>query len=91
MNCYYIKRGNFANQYGLCYTPAGQKLPEGWERITRKEASYYASQEAGRRKYNRSMSGYAPQYVLPYGMEESDMRELYTPEQYTVRDRIVTF
>lgn len=91
MNRYYINRGPFANQYKLCYAPADQKLPHCWERITRKEATYYASQEADRRKYDQAMSGYASQYVLPYDMDEMDLREFYTPEQYTIRDRIVTF
>ena len=91
MNRYYINRGPFANQYNLCYAPADQKLPYPWERITRKEATRYAAEEADRRKYNQAMSGYAPQYVLPYDMDEIDLRERFFPEDYTIRDRIVTF
>ena len=89
-NYYYINRGDFANAYQLCYAPSSQKLPEEWERIPRRMATYYASLEADRRKYDKSVSGYAPALVLPYGMEECDLDMYYENEKFTIKGRIVT-
>ena len=88
-NFYYIKRGDFANQYDLCYAPHDFKMDDGWERITRQDATDYARMEADRRKHDRDMSGYAPQYVLPYGKCEYDLDPYYEGVDYIIRDRIV--
>jgi len=90
-NYYYINRGEFANTYKLCYAPSSQKLPEEWERIPRRMATYYASQEADRREFDKAMSGYASALILPYGMDEFDVDMYYEGEKFTIKDRIVTF
>lgn len=86
---YYIKRGEFANQYDLCHAPSAEKLPEEWERIPRRDAIRYAAQEADRREYNNAMSGYAPALVMPYGMSEMDIDPYDRDVTYTIEDRIV--
>ena len=88
---YYIRRGNFANQYDLCWTYNSGILPDYWERISRKDAIYYASAEADRRKWNPSMSGYAPQYILPCGYDECDLNPYDNGIRYTIKNRIVEF
>lgn len=90
-NFYYIKRGDFANQYDLCYAPAGQKMDDSWERIPRRVAIQYASMEASRREYDKPMSGYAPALILPFGMNEMDIDPYDNGVKYTIRDRIVRF
>lgn len=89
-NYYYISRGEFANVYQLCYAPSDQKLPEEWERIPRRVAINYASQEADRREYDKAFSGYASALILPYGMDEFDIDMYYKDVKFTVKDRIVT-
>lgn len=88
-NIYYIKRGEFANTYDLCYAPSNVKLSEEWERIPRRVAIDYARREADRREYDREMSGYAPQYILPHGKSEYDLDPYDEGVDYIIRDRIV--
>ena len=89
-NYYYIERLGFANAYRLCYAPSDQKLPEWWERIPRRMAIYYANQEADRRKFDKAFSGYAPELILPYGMDEYDIDMYDENVKFTIKDRIVT-
>ena len=69
MKHYYVKHGNFANVYSLCYTdsPAGDAaaLEQGYERITRQEAFHLCAVENQRRKWERSSSGYADNVIYP--------------------------
>lgn len=45
-NYYYVNYyRDFANTYTLAKAPANVTLPEGWERITRKEAERLARRE----------------------------------------------
>lgn len=73
---YFIDRGDFRNQYGLCYTTDGFE-PKGMERITRKEAETYAREEARRRVNDPSSSGYADQYIYPYSNDGTPMLSAY--------------
>lgn len=67
MTKYFIFKGDFGNQYSLCYTKDGSE-PTGAERITRKEAERYALDEVRRQKEEPMSSGYADDYVWPYNM-----------------------
>ena len=63
---YFVKYDNgFSNAYGLCYAPAGTSTPEGWERITRKEAIKLCTEERERRRDNASFGRYASDQILP--------------------------
>lgn len=68
MTKYFIKRGDFSNQYSLAYTTDGTE-PKGWERITREQAETMARDEDRRRREEPSFSGYADSYVWPYNMD----------------------
>lgn len=70
MKKYYIVRGNFANVYTLFWAdgPEMEKLlPEGAERISRKEAERLAAAENYRRKHTPSSSGCADCAIYPAG------------------------
>lgn len=73
MKSYWIRHGRFANEYSLVYCDSSileeQAAADGYERITRREAEQYASSERRRRKENPSFSGYATQYIYPYGVD----------------------
>lgn len=59
-NYYYVNYyRDFANTYTLAKAPANVALPEGWERITRKEAERLARRERERARYDAAFSGYA--------------------------------
>ena len=82
MKKYFIVRGDFGNVYALFWAdgPEMEKLlPEGAERITRKEAERLAAAENYRKKYEKSASGYADNAIFPAGTRwdfcpESDPR-----------------
>ena len=74
---YYL---DFANTYSLGYTD--EELPEGWERITRKEAECMARAESKRAKEDPYFSGYADTYVYPIGLTEEQALDAYEAAQY---------
>ena len=80
---YYVKRGQFANQYWLNYTSnavqdrAAEK--EGCDRITYKEARRLCKLERDRQKYEPSSAGYADDRILPYGV---DLDSVYDSKAY---------
>lgn len=70
MKKYFIVRGNFGNVYALYWadSPEMEKLlPEGAERISRKEAERLAAAENYRKKHDKSFSGYADSAIYPAG------------------------
>lgn len=69
MKNFFVKSGDFANCYSLCYTTDGS-TPEGYERITRREAERLAAAEARRRKEDPSFAYFADQYIFPYSAPE---------------------
>ena len=77
-NKYWVKRGEFANQYSLCYTISqeqeAQAEDEGWERITWKEAKLLCRQERERRRNDYAFSGYADTHVFPFGIPDDQLR-----------------
>ena len=60
---YFIQRGQFHNDYALGWGYDDQA--DGWERITRAEAIKLAREEVWRRKYDKSFSGLATEYIWP--------------------------
>ena len=73
MRKYFVKYGNFANTYSVCYTENEseemQAIERGMERISRKEAIELCSRESARRKEDPSFSGYAPIVITPFGYD----------------------
>lgn len=83
---HYYKR--FGNTYNLLYADTQEELkmiPEDAERITRKEAEALCAQENYRRKYDRSMSGYADSMIYPVSMTE--MEQMYLHEDGSGRSK----
>lgn len=67
---------DFRNTYNLYYCETAEDyaaLPEGAERITRKEALRLASAEAGRRKFDQSCCGNATSVIFPAAASDSDI------------------
>lgn len=59
---------DFGNTYNLYYAECPEDfaaLPEGAERITRREAEQLCREENDRRKYEKSFSGYADSRIYP--------------------------
>jgi len=87
---------DFGNTYDLCYTEDGS-TPEGYERITRKEAEKNARAEARRRKDNPNFAYYAPEYITPYfpGDDDGEKAEdakndaLTSRWKWTINGRII--
>ena len=76
MKRYYVKHPrNFGNEYSLCWIDAAdkkgcQQLEErGYERITRKAAYAYVSQEKWARQHDQAFSGYGDIRILPHWVE----------------------
>ena len=73
MRKYFVKYGEFANTYSVCYTEneseETQAIERGMERITRKEAERLCARESERRKENPAFSGYASDVILPFGYD----------------------
>lgn len=71
MRKYFVKYGEFANTYSVCYTEneseEAQAIEQGMERISRKEAIELCTRESERRKENPAFSGYASDVILPFG------------------------
>ena len=67
MKRYFVKYGDFRNQYALRYIEGDTAAPDGWERITRKEAKALAKAERDRRKENPAFSGYADAEITEMG------------------------
>ena len=71
MKKYFVAYGRFANEYALYWADSSdmEKLPEGAERISRKEAERLAAAENYRRKYTPSSAGYADNAIYPAGTQ----------------------
>lgn len=73
MRKYFVKYGEFANTYSVCYTAneseEAQAIEQGMERISRKEAIELCVRENERRKENPAFSGYAPTAITPFGYD----------------------
>lgn len=71
MRKYFVKYGDFANTYSICYTDneseETQAIERGMERITRKDAERLCMRESARRKEDPAFSGYASDVILPFG------------------------
>ena len=82
-NEYFIKRGNFRNEYLLLFTEnADQSLDlrnQGCERITRKEAVQFCIDERKRQRSNPDFSGYASASVYPYNYIKHEFSQI-TPD-----------
>ncbi len=81
MKKYYIHYyRDFGNTYNLYWTDSEEmecKLPQGAERITRKEAEQFARSERERRQFDQSFSGYAASAIYPsdYDGKCGDIRD----------------
>ena len=73
MRKYFVKYGDFANTYSICYTEneseEAQALELGMERISRKEAVALCARESTRRKEDPAFAGYASDVILPFGYD----------------------
>lgn len=73
MRKYFVKYGDFANTYSVCYTENEseevQAVKQGMERISRKEAVALCARESTRRKEDPAFSGYASDVILPFGYD----------------------
>lgn len=88
-NNYFVKYDNgFGNAYGLCYAPAGAPAPEGWERITRKEAIKLCVEERDRVRDNPAFGGHASTKILPLDVAMLP-HEAYIDVDYTYHGYIV--
>lgn len=86
---YFVKRGDFANNYSLVYTENGERPSgDGWAQITRKDAETLASSEARRRKENPSFGGYADMYIYPHDMTEQERYDLECRRGWHTEGRI---
>ena len=89
---YWIKRGDFANQYFLEYTRTPQQAikakEEGFEQITRKEAERLCRAERDRAKYDQAFSGYADDRIWPFGI---DREIVYGSRYYTEPGYVITW
>lgn len=66
-NKYYIEyTADFSNTFLLWYAPWNEKVPDSFQRITRKEAEHKAVQERWARKNDSSFAGYGSAYIWPY-------------------------
>lgn len=69
MRKYYIRQGNFGNQYDLAYAETSEQCSMleaiGFTRESRKFAEYDARAERDRRKYDQAFSGYADDVIYP--------------------------
>ena len=68
MKKYFIKKGEYYNEYNLFYTDcqADEKLlPKGCEQIARTEAITKCIEENTRRKSDPNFSGYADCHIFP--------------------------
>ena len=73
MRKYFVKYGDFANTYSVCYTEndaeEAQAIEQGMEQISRKEAVELCVRESVRCKEDPSFSGYASEVILPFGYD----------------------
>lgn len=73
MRSYWIKRGEFSNQYGLVYCNSTideeKAQTAGYERITRKEAIAKCREERNRQKADPAFAGYADSYIYPFMLD----------------------
>lgn len=75
-NYYYVCYGDFRNTYTVCRAPYNVKLPEKWERITRKEAERLCREERERREIDYNFAGYASSEIADYSeIEEWERQE----------------
>lgn len=69
MRKYFIRRGEFWNQYDLAYAENAQECAAleaiGFTRESRKHAEHDARVERDRRKYDQAFSGYADDIIYP--------------------------
>lgn len=95
---YYVRWGGFGNVYDLMHigddhpaqrrvdelihVPAHERAPEGWERITRKEAERLARAERRRRKENAASAYFADAYIYPGDYIDGELQD--HPEKFTV-------
>lgn len=74
-NRYWIRRGQFSNEYSLCYTVSPEQEAEavrqGWERTTRKEAERLCRMERDRSRFDSAFSGYADDRIWPFGIDRA--------------------
>lgn len=72
---YWIKRGEFANQYDLEYTITPEQEYQAWhqgyEPITRKEAVKLCRAERDRRNNDPMFAGYADDRIWPFGVDRA--------------------
>lgn len=72
---YWIKRGEFANQYALEYTSTPEQEAQAWrqgyEPIKRVEAENLCRLERDREKYDPSFAGYGDNRVWPFGVDRA--------------------
>lgn len=72
---YYINYyRDFSNTYNLCWTWEDEPAPEGWQRITRKEAVQKCKAERQARRDDPAFSGYADAYIYPASGKYNAMR-----------------
>ena len=76
---------DFGNTYDLIYADAEDDLtliPEGAQRITRKEAETLCSMENYRRKYDQSFSGFADNMIYPVGLDSYGRCDIYNDHRF---------
>lgn len=100
---YYVRWGGFGNVYDLMcilgdhpaqhsvneliHVPTCEPAPEGWERITRKEAERLARVERRRRKEIPTSAYFADAYIYPGDYIDGEMQD--HPERFTVNGVII--
>lgn len=90
MKKYWIKDGRFGNIYSLYWTDSEemeQHLPEGAYRITKRAAVSACKMENERRKYQKSMAGFADNHIYPADMPTSDYS--WHPNRYYLNGYVV--
>ena len=92
MKKYFVRRGNFANNYNLYHAETQKELaalPQDAEQITRKEAEGLCIDERRRRKENPAFSGYADPMIYPADYDGSAESWESQPKKFIVNGYII--
>lgn len=82
---FFVHYANFSNTYDLMYADTQEDLdllPQGAERITRKEAERLCAEENRRRKYDSGFSGFADNTIYPVGMTSEERMDIMNDRRY---------
>lgn len=86
MRTYYIKDGEFSNQYSLRYAENKEQaqilLDKGYSKTTRANAISWARREKYLRDHDLSFSGFADDCIKPYDWDDRDGDPFYKVKNY---------